>query len=170
MLNLARDAVKMKYVLVMSDTHGNYDLLQHVLDSNILADVIIHLGDNYEDLDQCVFNRRGREVYRVPGIFHPNYRDDSLPHQMEIIIEDKKLLIAHSQDDIRGFGDVILFGHTHNWEISNSINGVCFNPGHLRAPVDKRRIATYGILEVSDTEITMKILDLQHKIITQSKI
>ena len=157
----------MKYVLILSDTHSNYDILQDVLDSNILADVIIHLGDNYDDLDQCVYNRRDREVYRVPGIFHPNYRDGSLARQLEITIEGKNFLIAHALDDIHGFADVILYGHTHNWEISNSINGVCFNPGHLRAPVDKRRIATYGQMEIRDTGITLKILNLQHKVIVE---
>lgn len=160
----------MKYILVLSDTHGNYEILQEVLDSNILADVIIHLGDNYEDLDHCVYNRRGREIYRVPGIFHPNYKDGSLPHQLDITFESKKFLIAHSIDDVRGSGTVILHGHTHNWEISNSIQGICFNPGHLRSSVDKKRIATYGIMEVYDSKTILKILNLQHNIIAEAKI
>ncbi len=81
----------MKEILVVSDTHRNYDLLQHVLDSNIFADVIIHLGDNYDDLDSCVYNRRGRKVYRVPGIFHPEYKNGKLPHVLEFEIEGKSL-------------------------------------------------------------------------------
>jgi len=136
----------------------------------MLVDVIIHLGDNYEDLDQCVYNRRGRKVYRVPGIFHPKYRDGSLPHHQEIALEGRRLIIAHTFDDIIGSGDVILYGHTHNWEISNSIKGICFNPGHLRELVDKKRSATYGIMEVCDSGITLRILNLQHKVIAEAYI
>jgi len=160
----------MKTVLVVSDTHGNYELLQHVLDSNILVDIIIHLGDNYGDLDSCVFNRRGRKIYRVPGIFHPEYKNGKLPHALEIKIENMKFLIAHSPDDLSHSADVLLFGHTHNWEIANSILGVRFNPGHLKARVDKKRIASYGIIEVREQEITLKILNLQHTVIAEAHI
>ena len=160
----------MKEILVVSDTHGNFEMLQHVLDSNILADVIIHLGDNYGDLDSCVFNRRGREIYRVPGIFHPEYRSETLPHFLEIEIEHKKFLIAHSPDDLSHSADVLLFGHTHNWELANSISGMRFNPGHLKARIDKKRIATYGIIEIRDQKLTLKILDLHHKVIVEAHI
>ncbi len=160
----------MKEILVVSDTHGNYEILQHVLDSNILVDVIIHLGDNYGDLDSCVFNRRGRQIYRVPGIFHPGYRNGDLPHSLEVKIENKKFLIAHSPDDLSHSADVLLFGHTHDWECANSIFGVRFNPGHLKAHIDKKRIATYGIIEVRDQNITLKVLDLQHKVIAEANI
>ncbi|MBN2016520.1 MAG: metallophosphoesterase family protein [Candidatus Cloacimonetes bacterium] len=160
----------MKTVLVVSDTHGNYDLLQHVLDSNILADVIIHLGDNYEDLDNCVYNRRGRKVYRVPGIFHKDYRNGSLPHTLDIEIDGWNLHIAHSPDDLTHSADAMLFGHTHNWECANSIWGLMFNPGHLRAAEDKGRIATYGIIDVYDDKMTCKILNIQHKIIAEATL
>lgn len=160
----------MKEILVISDTHGNYEILQHVLDSNILVDVIIHLGDNYGDLDSCVFNRRGRQIYRVPGIFHQGYRNGELPRTLEIEIENKKFLIAHSPDDLSHSADVLLFGHTHDWEIANSIFSVRFNPGHLKARVDKRCIATYGIIEVRDQNITLKVLDLQHKVVAEANI
>ncbi len=160
----------MKEILVVSDTHGNYEILQHVLDSNILADVIIHLGDNYGDLDSCVFNRRGRKVYRVPGIFHPEYRSGDLPHVLEAKIENIKFHMAHSPDDLSHSADVLLFGHTHDWEIANSIFGVRFNPGHLKARIDKKRIATYGMIEVRDQNITLKVLDLQHNVIAEANI
>ena len=160
----------MKEILVVSDTHGNYEILQHVLDSNILVDVIIHLGDNYGDLDSCVFNRRGRQIYRVPGIFHPGYRNGELPHTLEIEIENKKFLIAHSPDDLSHSADVLLFGHTHNWECANSIWGLMFNPGHLKATEDKNRIATYGNIDVYDDRMICKVLDLQQKIIAETTL
>lgn len=159
----------MKEILVVSDTHRNYDLLQHVLDSNIFADVIIHLGDNYDDLDSCVYNRRGRKVYRVPGIFHPEYKNGKLPHVLEFEIEGKKFIIAHSPDDLNNSADVLLFGHTHNWECSNSPFGIRFNPGHLKARKDKRRIATYGIITIKE-EITFKIFSYENEPILEAKI
>jgi hypothetical protein len=160
----------MKEILVISDTHGNYEILQHVLDSNIPADVIIHLGDNYGDLDSCVFNRRGRQIYQVPGIFHPGYRNGNLQRTLDIEIEKWKLHIAHSPDDLNHSADVLLFGHTHDWEIANSIYGVRFNPGHLKARIDKKRIATYGIIEIRDQKIILKVLDLQHKVLAEANI
>ena len=159
----------MKEILVVSDTHGNYDMLQHVIDSNLHVGAIIHLGDNYDDLDSCVYNRRGRKVYRVPGIFHQEYRNGKLPHVLELEIENKKFLIAHSPDDLNHSADVLLFGHTHNWECSNSIFGIRFNPGHLRAKKDKGRIATYGIITLRDT-MTFKIFTYKNELILEAKV
>ena len=159
----------MKEILVVSDTHGNHEMLQHVLDSNLLVDVIIHLGDNYEDLDSCVYNRRGRKVYRVPGIFYPEYRNGKLPHVLEIEIEKKKFLIAHSPNDLISSADVFLFGHTHNWECSKSIFGIRFNPGHLYAKEDKGRIATYGIITLRDA-MTFKIFTYKNELILEARV
>jgi len=159
----------MKKILVVSDTHRNYDMLQQVLDSNIYVDVIIHLGDNYDDLDSCVYNRRGRKVYRVPGIFHQEYRDGKLPHVLEFEIEGRKFIIAHSPDDLDHSADVLLFGHTHNWECSNSVFGIRFNPGHLQAKKDKGRIATYGIITLDDA-MTFKIFTYANEPILEAKM
>ena len=159
----------MKEILVVSDTHRNYEMLQQVIDSNLHVGVIIHLGDNYEDLDSCVYNRRGRKVYRVPGLFHPEYRNGILPHVLEFEIEGRKFIIAHSPDDLDHSADVLLFGHTHNWECSNSIFGKLFNPGHLRAQKDKGRIATYGIITLGNT-MKFKIFTYKNELLLEAKV
>jgi len=150
-------------ILVISDTHGNMDLLNSVLDANIDCDTIIHLGDNYADLDNCGHLLEDKNVHKVPGIFHPDYLNGKLPPEELIKIENKQILLVHSKKDISKKADLFLFGHTHEWEISNSKKGIFLNPGHLRAKTEKGRTASYALMEIKNNKFHIQLLDFQHK-------
>lgn len=181
----------MQKILVLSDSHRNLRILENVLEANLDCDIIIHLGDDYEDMDNFPNLTKGKEVIKVPGIFHPKYKDGSLPKQKEISFAGKKIILVHSEDDIEGTADLYLFGHTHNWELSNSKKGVYFNPGHLHSEEEKGlpsrsrprakpwqnkatakqgRIASYGIIEINEEKFKITMLSYQHKPILQAEI
>ena len=152
----------MTKILVLSDTHKNLTLLEEVLSANMDVDKIIHLGDDYEDLDGFSHLTAGKEVIRVPGIFHPKYKDGTLQKQKIIQVDGKKIILVHSREDISEYADIYLFGHTHNWSIENSKQGIYFNPGHLHAETEKGREATYGTIETGE-EWILRILNWKHK-------
>lgn len=153
----------MSHILVISDSHGNLSLLDSVLSANIDCDTIIHLGDNYEDLDNFSIMLEDKKIYKVPGIFHPDYLNGKLPAEQLIEINGKKIIIVHSKKDISKSADIYLFGHTHEWEVRNTIRGVFLNPGHLRMLKDKGRNASYALLDISNNNLKIKLLDHEHK-------
>ena len=160
----------MPKILVLSDSHKNLKILENILEANLDCNIIIHLGDDYEDLDNFPNLTEGKEVIKVPGIFHPRYKDGSLPKQKEITINCKKIILIHSTDDIEGTADLYLFGHTHNWELANSKKGIFFNPGHLHSEEEKGRIASYGIIEINEEKFKITLLNFQHKPILHAEI
>lgn len=153
----------MSNILVISDTHGNLSLLDSVLSANIECEIIIHLGDNYDDLDNFSIMLEGKKIYKVPGIFHPDYLNGKLPPEQIIEVNDKKILMVHSKNDISKNADIYLFGHTHEWEVRNNRKGVFLNPGHLRMTKDRGRIASYALLGISNDKFHIKLLDYGHK-------
>ncbi len=160
----------MQRILVLSDTHRNLKILENVLEVNSDCETIIHLGDDYEDIDNFQNLTEGKEIIKIPGIFHPGYKDGNLPKQKELNISGKKIILIHSRDDIEGTADLYLIGHTHNWELSDSKKGIFFNPGHLHSEEEKGRIASYGIIETDDGKFKITILDYRHKTILQAEI
>lgn len=154
----------MTKILILSDTHKNLSLLEDVLQANQDCQIIIHLGDNYEDIDNFPSLIKDKRVIRVPGIFHPKYKDGTLAKRQELTLSGKIIILAHSLDDLEGQkADILLFGHSHNWEISNSSDGILVNPGHLRMPMDKGRIATYGVIESTKEHLIIRFFTFLHQ-------
>jgi putative phosphoesterase len=159
----------MTKILVLSDTHKNLSLLEDVLQTNQDCQIIIHLGDNYEDIDNFPLLIENKQVIRVPGIFHPRYKDGSLAKTQELTLAGKRIILAHSLDDLASQrADILLVGHSHNWEISNSRNGLLVNPGHLSKESDKSRIATYGIIESRAENLSIRFFTFQHQMFLQA--
>ncbi len=157
-------------ILVISDTHGNMDLLSSVLEANIDCDMVIHLGDNYEDLDTFTSLLNGKENFKVPGIFHPQYKSGKLEAEKLVEVEGKKVLLVHSRRDITQIADIYLFGHSHEWELRNSKNGIFLNPGHLRMSEEKGREASYALLKILEGNFHIKLLDYEHKIFLEATL
>ncbi|MBS3741188.1 MAG: metallophosphoesterase family protein [Candidatus Cloacimonetes bacterium] len=149
-------------ILIISDTHGNMNLLSSVLEANIDCDTVIHLGDNYGDLANFKNLLEEKTVYKVPGIYHPDYLNGKLAPDKLIEIDNKKILQVHSKNDICKEADLYLFGHTHDWEISNSKKGIFLNPGHLREKTEKGRTASYALMEITHDKFHIRLLDFKH--------
>ena len=68
----------MKKIIVLSDTHRNQTLLRKVFSNEEELSHIFHLGDDYEDLDENSDLIEGKEVIKVPGIYHKGYLNKTI--------------------------------------------------------------------------------------------
>ena len=164
----------MKKILVISDTHRNKIILKEVLEKNIKnVDIIIHLGDYYEDIEKFELLLEGKELYRVPGIYHPKYKNGDYPATKNIKIEGWNIVLVHDFKDLinqKLFKDINLHGHTHRAEIFLKDGKTFLNPGHLKDHFDRGLFASYAIMELIPKSVDIKIINLSDKIIKEKII
>lgn len=153
----------MKRILVMSDTHGNHSYLRHVCLSE-KYDVLIHLGDDYSDLDNHFDFTDSKQVFRVPGIMNNVALSDNAPMILHIIIDDWRFQLVHREEDsecISPRDDVILYGHTHH-PVHHFHNGVLYaNPGHLKSSHHRNHDASYLMITLNAEKIELEWKDPQ---------
>ncbi|OQX72026.1 MAG: hypothetical protein B6D62_00260 [Candidatus Cloacimonas sp. 4484_275] len=163
----------MNKIIVLSDTHGNQLLLRKALQNEENVSIVFHLGDFYEDLDENFDLLENKTVVKVPGIFHPGYRDKTIPAVQIFTAEDWKFLLVHDPNDIPEKVeniDLILFGHTHNRTFFRKKNSYFLNPGHLKKTKDKGQQASYAVLEIYPDFVSIVFKTPDGEIISQEKI
>lgn len=144
-------------IAVISDTHrcGKYINLAKKLIED--ADILIHLGDNIEDVE-LLSNGFDGEVYAVAGNC-----DYSSKYPKESIIEVNGVKIFYTHGDLYGVkstitniyyrgreigADVVLFGHTHQHGIEKTDELILMNPGSISLPHFKGRYV--GIVDIDE--------------------
>jgi len=146
-------------------------MLKDVLEKNIKnTDIVIHLGDDYEDIDFFKLLLEGKEVYQVPGIYHPRYRNGALPAVKTLKIEDWNIALVHNLEDLfrkKILGDINFYGHTHKTEIFARDGKLFVNPGHLKDDFDRGFAASYAIMEITPKSVNIKIITLSGRIIKE---
>lgn len=150
-------------ILVMSDTHGDQHTLHRVILSQQKAEVIIHLGDGCDDIED--------ERYLYPDKMFLQVRGNcdwcsALPPLGEIQLENRKIFYTHgnlhnvkySLDEIKlaarlQKANILLFGHTHvpYTEYENGL--YIMNPGSLRGAD-----ASYGIVDITPQGVVTNII------------
>ncbi|EKQ51836.1 MULTISPECIES: metallophosphoesterase [unclassified Clostridium] len=144
-------------IAVISDTHriSKYiDLAKEVIKS---ADILIHLGDNVDDVEILEKNFKGK-VYAVSG--NCDYTT-KYPRENIIEVNGKKIFFTHG--DLYGVkssinniyyrgreleADIVLFGHTHIHLIEEEDGIILMNPGSISLPrLNKRCI---GFIDIND--------------------
>lgn len=145
----------MKKILVLSDSHGRLNDMFLAVQTES-PDLIIHLGDCWEDAGRLKERYPQIPMERVPGNCDYAYEQA----ERVIAVEDRRLLICHGHTlnvktgylnlELRSKeleADIALFGHTHQAYCENK-NGILFlNPGSIGSP-PFRIPASYGILEI----------------------
>ncbi|MEK9148857.1 MAG: YfcE family phosphodiesterase [Candidatus Desantisbacteria bacterium] len=161
---------------VVSDSHKNLAYLRKAIELIIEkgAEYIIHLGDDYQDAE--ILSEYPIKGLRVPGVFCPEYFDKSVKNRIIEEISAVRILITHTisshKNDQKGDlvpedviknkeVDLVLFGHTHLYEIKKDGDIFMFNPGHLQEIMTKGRSATFGVVTIADKEITCTVFDLE---------
>lgn len=152
-------------ILVISDTHGRYDILRKVLLEHRNADLVIHCGDGqYEterllgehpELKEWILSVRGncdhsREI--------PLLRELPLPYgHKAVILHGHKYMYGDFQQNLVSLAkvhgaDIVLFGHLHV-RIDRNVDGVrLFNPGSAALPRDQFPPG-FGLLDVMEEGI-----------------
>jgi uncharacterized protein len=158
----------MEKILVLSDSHGNSDFLNLVLEQENHVDTIFHLGDNFDDLDKCGQFTKEHIILKVPGIFHPGYKNRSIPAIQFYNTLNWKLLLVHDLNDALSKAeeaDIYLYGHTHKPDLQIKYGKIFFNPGHLKQSKDRGSKASYGILELEEESVKFIVKDLNKNVI-----
>lgn len=145
-------------VAVISDTHRMSKYINLAKELIKDADILIHLGDNIEDVELLKQGFNG-EVYAVAG--NCDY-SGKYPKENIIEINGKKIFFTHgdlyrvksSIDNIYYRGselevDIVLFGHTHQQLIEEEGSLILMNPGSVSLPKSNGRCV--GFINIDDT-------------------
>lgn len=146
-------------ILIVSDTHGNHDNLDIVLEQEKPFDLLIHLGDaeGYEDYIEAVAECPVEVVAGNNDFF------SSLPYEREIKIGKYKIFLTHGhyyyvnagikhikKEGIARGADIVMFGHTHRPILEMTDDIIILNPGSISYPRQEGREASYIIMEVDE--------------------
>jgi len=175
--------VKNMRVGVVSDSHGEIENLRKAarwLVDKQNVEVIVHLGDNYDDTS--VLENLGVRIVKVPGVFSNYYQDADIPNRVVETFNGRKVLITHTEcchendlpDDIKPDEivskkavDVVLYGHTHIPRIEQKQSILYINPGHLKTEDKKGYSSTVAVVDFKD-QISVNIFNLTGEL-TQSE-
>ena len=143
-------------IAVVSDTHKVSNYIQIAKEHIKEADILIHLGDNAEDVKELTEGFIGK-VYAVKGNCDLSHK---YPEEQIIEIDDKRIFITHG--DLYNVklnmhrlyykakevdADIALFGHTHK-ELLLEEEGIFFmNPGSISFPRNRGRYIGYIRIE-----------------------
>ena len=167
---------------VVSDTHKHIVNLSKAIEllKAMGVDRIIHLGDDYGDIDEV----GERDAIRIPGVFSDFYQRKDIQNRRIENFAGWRFLLTHTvashPHDLPGDPvpeelinarkvQVVLHGHTHIPEIRQE-NGVIFlNPGHLKNEDKKGFPPSFGYIELTINKILMRIYDLRDRSIKQEE-
>ena len=150
-------------ILVISDTHGRYDVLRRVLLSHRTAELVIHCGDGeYEterflsehpELRPWILSVRGNCDHSTEI---PLMRVIPLPYgHKAVAVHGHRYMYGDFQQNLvelaRGQGaDLVLFGHLHT-RIDRNVDGIrLFNPGSASLPRDQFG-AGFGLIDILES-------------------
>lgn len=155
----------MKKIFIFSDSHNNIGALNKLMPIMNESDMIISLGDVENDYTSlCILYEDKLVGVRGNCDIH-----SSLPEEKMIEVEGCKILLTHghrykvkrSTDEllIRAKElsvSAVLYGHTHQAEITTQENITLINPGHLRLSSDM----SYCYCVISKGKIMARIVPL----------
>ncbi len=132
-------------IVIVSDSHSNYDVLNEILMKNYDADYFFHLGDS--ELPKYLLTK----FCAIRG--NCDYND--LPLEKDVEIEGFKIHMEHGNSfnfmiDTTNYikskkCDIFLYGHTHVKYAKKIGKTFVFNPGSITRPRNSE-IGTYLLL------------------------
>lgn len=156
---------------VISDTHGNTELLESAVEwlarKQKIA-MLYHLGDDYNDVH--VLEDRYLEIIQVPGIYDERYKNGSLQAKSFEAVLGLNVLLVHSYEkdvtteDVQR-SDIIIYGHTHREELRLLDGKLYMNPGHLKGALDKNMPPTFGLLTLADRSVSAAIYGMNFRLV-----
>ena len=156
-------------ILVFSDSHGDFAVLDRIVSANPEVDCFIFLGDGMRDLYSLRARHPGKRILCVAGNCDVECDEKS---EDTLIAHGKKIYFTHGHifEAEHGYGDllnraasldadIVCFGHTH-CSLSEIVGGIhILNPGSVSRPRDKKG-ASYAVIDITQDEILTKITKL----------
>lgn len=162
-------------ILVVSDSHGNFDNVRQAIGKEAPIDMLIHAGDVEGDLVRELGSKRDYDLHVVSG----NMDWGEYPEEEVIDLGKHKIYLTHGHhhgvaynrnalvEDARENGcDIAIFGHTHV-PFLDTIDGVLvLNPGSVSRPRQEGRKRTYAVMTIDgrgNVKVRHKVLSLRHR-------
>ncbi len=158
-------------LLVVSDTHGDAEQLEHAVEKETDADALIFLGDGISDLEDLEYIYPNLKTYIVSGNCDVG---SFFPVQGLAAFEGVLFFYTHGnmydvknglykivQAAKQSGADAVLFGHTH-CPLHKEIDGITlFNPGSLSKWCGR---GTYGVITLCNgkAEYELRRLEAPH--------
>lgn len=157
----------MKKLFVFSDTHKNLELIKRVENVIKESDYVIHLGDYSSDVlylkkiigDKLICVRGNGDVFT------------NIPSEIELEIDGIKLFLTHGhrynvKKTLLNIGNealkreckVVLYGHTHKYDITDYAGVKLINPGCFFA--SRTGVYSYCYIVIWKGKIIPKIVEL----------
>ncbi len=161
-------------ILMISDTHGNRDMIESMLPVTDSVDLLVHLGDDYRDA--LPFIEAGFPTIRVPGTWGAEYQDPLIDNRRFEDFLGWRFFLTHTptkdSHDLPNDMDpnlvihdqechVFCHGHTHEPKISKYNDVVILNPGHLKSHYDRGFDASYAKITISELICHIRIIHQQ---------
>ena len=160
-------------ILIVSDTHGNIELLESVIKRYRLSvDMVIHLGDHLADFNGVMQDFPTMARLGVLGNCDFAWMQTGARFEGSFSAENRRIFYTHGHKYNVKYGleyiisnaklnkcDIVLFGHTHV-SMCEEINGVLvINPGSLAYPRDNSN-GSYALLTISGSNASCEILEV----------
>lgn len=144
----------MRKILVLSDSHGNFNKLLSIYELE-KPDEVIYVGDGINDIEELSYIYKNK-FYIVRGNcdfferkydYSKNFEIDGvkffITHGHIQYVKQDKSLLKEIVDNLKV--DIIIFGHTHKEHLEKYKNSYLFNAG---AAEDGK----YGIITISENK------------------
>ncbi len=142
-------------ILVVSDTHGDFDMLMRAVKAQPSAEIIVHCGDSSGQIDLLRQTVRDKMIVAVRGNCD---WCSPLPNTETVRANGKTIFVTHGHlynaklTEYRlvcaareAKADILLFGHTHFAKTDYDDGLYILNPGSCHGYG-----ATYGYIDITD--------------------
>lgn len=159
-------------ILVVSDTHRNYNVLEAIIRGNPDADMLIHLGDGEREFDDV-----SNVFPQFPMVYVGGNCDFGAHKTTHVVQADgHRIFCCHGHTlGVRGGisqlvniakqngCDIALYGHTHVYKTELTDGVHVMNPGSPDCPRGGNK-PSYGVIELTeDGQVEMNIVFLERK-------
>lgn len=156
-------------IIVFSDSHGNYDVLEKIMERHKDdGDIFIHLGDGEKELELIQYVYNDKKIYFVSGNCdwgsdRPDYDIVKLGDKIAFITHGARFGVKNNLDALKLYArknnaNILLFGHTHIAFTDYEDGLFIMNPGSCGRP--REGLPSYGIIDIGENGIAMHTAEL----------
>lgn len=160
-------------ILVVSDSHGNTELLHSVVSKNRSCDLVVHLGDNTADGTEVMKDFPTVAFLTVSGNCDMFSFSGTANTEGTFTAEERRIFYTHGHKYNVNFGidylvaqakmqkaDIALYGHTHVNFAEEKSGVLVINPGSISLPRDSSG-GTYCVMEIDGSNVKYEIKEVE---------
>ena len=147
-------------ILIVSDSHGNHDLVRRAIGQEAPIVMLIHAGDVEGDLERILGDKREYEIRAVAGNMDWS---DSLEDELCFEVCGHTIFLAHGHrfgvhggtrrlvERAKKLGaDIAIYGHIHVPDYGTEDGVLVINPGSVAKPRQEGWRKSYAVMTIDD--------------------